>query len=204
MSEKLALVLLFWGLLSLPLAAQQQSYTLAEESSVSVVGTSTMHDWTATSTDIRDEVKLKASLSSLNESLMGSSIGSVSLRIPVKSLDGGRGNIMNDKIRKALKASAYPDILYSMTTGNLGDISPGETGLFSIETMGSLAIAGVEKKVMIQVSGRLMDNKGYFFEGQYKTKMTDFDIEPPSALFGQIQTDDEIIIKFSLTLYPEN
>jgi len=34
--------------------------------------------------------------------------------------------------------------------------------------------------------------------GNEPMKMTDFGIEPPSALFGQIQTKDEIVVVFTL------
>ncbi|MEL6194250.1 MAG: YceI family protein, partial [Bacteroidota bacterium] len=58
-----------------------------------------------------------------------------------------------------------------------------------------------EKEVEISLSGKLLD-QAFTFEGEYAMKMSDFGITPPSAMFGQIQTDDDVLVKFSLVLQP--
>ncbi|MEL6195195.1 MAG: hypothetical protein AAFR66_24265, partial [Bacteroidota bacterium] len=136
MNRKLSLILLLFSFAGMSLLAQQTSYSLDPSSSFSVVGTSTMHDWTATTSDITGEISLENSLSSLENSPEGNAVGSVSLDIPVASLDGGRGKIMNDKIKKALKATEHPSIQYNLSSGTLSEVGTEEAGIFTLSTTG--------------------------------------------------------------------
>jgi hypothetical protein len=38
------------------------------------------------------------------------------------------------------------------------------------------------------------------FAGAYKLNMTEYEMEPPTAMFGQIVTGEEVEIKFDLTV----
>ena len=42
----------------------------------------------------------------------------------------------------------------------------------------------------------------YQVSGAYPMKMTDFGIEPPTALLGTMTTGDDVTINFNLTLSP--
>ena len=202
MTHKLSFFSLLFLLLGSSLWAQQTTYSLDPTSTFSVVGTSTMHDWTATTSEITGEISLENSLSSLENAPEGNSVGSVSLDITVASLDGGRGKIMNDKIKKALKATEHPDIQYNLTSGTISEVATEEAGLFTLLTTGTLSMSGAKKEVEISLAGKLLDNQAFSFEGEYAMKMSEFGITPPSAMFGQIQTDDDVVVKFSLVLQP--
>ena len=110
-------------------------------------------------------------------------------------MDGGRGPSMNKKIKKALKAATYPHVSFTQTEAiHLASKDDGNT---VVNATGSLNIAGVEKVVTIELTATTQENQ-LVFTGKYPMKMSDFDIEPPSAMFGQIETKDDITIEFEL------
>jgi len=61
---------------------------------------------------------------------------------------------------------------------------------------GILSIAGNEQEVEVAVTGQLTAEGQLTFKGSKALKFSDFDIEPPSAMFGQIVCGDEITVHF--------
>ena len=56
-------------------------------------------------------------------------------------------------------------------------------------------MAGKEKDISVDVE--LDEQAGkLIFKGSKKLKMSDFEMTPPSAMFGQIQTHDDITVHF--------
>ena len=71
---------------------------------------------------------------------------------------------------------------------------------FSVDAAGKLTVAGVTKDVAFPVEGKLVSDGKMTFAGAYKLNMTEYDMEPPSAMFGQIVTGEEVEIKFELVV----
>jgi polyisoprenoid-binding protein YceI len=160
---------------SLMIAEAQNTYKVAEGSRAWVEGTSTLKNWKA-------EVQTFDGAITVDEQGV---ISEVMFSFDVNSMDGGRGPDMNAKIYKALKADEYPAITF-VGKGNSGNA-----------VMGTLSLAG--KRQETTVSGTV-DLKGMHVSGEKELKLSDFDIEPPSAMFGQIVCHDDLIIKFDLNL----
>ena len=57
-------------------------------------------------------------------------------------------------------------------------------------------MAGTSKEIEVTVNIQETDTGGLVLQGSKALKMSDFGITPPSALFGQIQTDDAITVHF--------
>jgi hypothetical protein len=54
--------------------------------------------------------------------------------------------------------------------------------------------------VEFPVSGKQLSEDRLSFKGAYKLNMKDYDMTPPSAMFGQIVTGEEVEIRFELVV----
>ncbi len=173
----LLLILSFFG--SMSVVVGQATYTLAEGSRIWVEGTSTLRDWQAEVTNFSGTINTNAT----------GEITKVSLSMDVKTMEGGRGPDMNAKIYKALLAEEYPQMTFE------GEEAASQQG--DVGSMGVLSLAGMKKEIQVSAQGGVSSGQ---LTGKHSLKFSDFNIEPPSALFGQIVCHDEMTIMFDLKL----
>lgn len=176
------------------LTYSQGTYTFPKDSlpSISITGTSTLHGWTVTAGEIMDfpdELAINF--------IEGQTIDSFSFTVQVASLDGGRGASMNGKIQSALQATSSPTIEFRQTQPAVITNSEGQ---WVLNSTGILSMAGKEKTVSVDVQLEQMEG-GVSFKGSKDLKMSDYEMKPPSAMFGQIQTDDAITVHFEFNYY---
>ena len=182
--------------------AQQTSYTLSEESSFSIKGKTNVSDWTITTSEINHEISLENDLKSLEDFPKDKPVGDVTFSIPVNSLSSDGGGIMDDRIKKALKADKHPEIIYLLNRGTLKEITSSKESTFVVHASGQITLAGIKRRVEFPIKGQFMDDGLIKLEGVYDMQMTRFSVKPPSAMYGQIQAEDDISVRFTLTLYP--
>jgi len=168
-----------------PLVYGQQLTVNESNTKVSVDGTSTVHDWTieAEKFDGKADVKIE------NNALQ--SINSLSFNIPVKSLKSGK-SAMDDNTYEALKADDHPVIKYQFRSMDNVSVDGNTT---TMDTKGLLTIGGVSKIVNMKVTAEA--SNGISFKGDITFKMSVFEIDPPTAVFGTIKTGDQITINFN-------
>lgn len=154
-------------------------------SSVSVNGTSTLHDWES----IVELTNAKMTLKSLDER----SIETLEVKIKATSIKSGK-KIMDKLTYEALKAKEHPLITFIFKKG---EIVSDTTKILTLRLQGDLTIAGVTKNVAVLTTINKLKNQTTL-NGEYKLKMTDYGIKPPKALLGTIKTGNEITIKFNL------
>lgn len=185
--------LIFALLLSCTLLAQEK-YVLSEESTMKVTGTSTLHDWEVVSDEVSGsllfEMKGKPKK---NQPLKGSIISS-DLSLKVVSLKSERGETMNGKMHRALLYDEFPEIKFQLTNAILVNQDSIAKGV--------LTLAGKENSVEIEVTLNVTED-AIAVQGSKDFKLSDFDIDPPSAMFGQIETGNEIVIAFDLNYLKE-
>ncbi len=185
------------------LAAQgiaQETFQVQPSSTFSIVGSSNIRDWEAQAGDLSGTVTLSGDFLKKDIPKTGSKIDAVSLKIPVASIDGGRGDIMNGKIRTALQAETHPNVSYQLTSASVTGVSDKAQGIFDLSATGNLTIGGVTRDLTMNLKGQKKADGSYTFFGSKPMKMSQFEIEAPSALFGQLQTEDDIAIRFSLVV----
>ncbi len=156
------------------------------ESTLMIKGTSTLHDW------ISIAEKSKAFIV-LNDK--ETQIEKLNLVVAVASIKNNKGSSMMDKLtREALKESKFPKITYEFINATIID---NQNDILKLKLKGDLTIAGKTKQVLIVALINKMGSN-VTLKGSHKLLMTDFGIDPPTALFGTIKTGDEITIEFSI------
>jgi polyisoprenoid-binding protein YceI len=158
-----------------------------------IKGTSNLHDWESSAYEVRANGTFSLTAGTLK------AIQSLYMEIPVKAIKSTKGSMMDNKTYDALKADANPNIIFKLdkVTG-LG--KRGE--FYDINVVGDLTLAGATHKIDMYVQGKVEGNGNLIFNGSKKLKMTDFNINPPTALLGTLTTGNEVEIAFQVTFKP--
>ncbi|MEL0454661.1 YceI family protein [Flavobacteriaceae bacterium SZ-1-7] len=165
---------------------QAQEFKLNNpESSLKVLGTSSLHDWHVTAEQQSGKINFS--------DIEAGKIESLSVSIVAESLKSGKSS-MDKNTYKALKTDDHKNISFQLT--EVKDVVAKGNGAFSVKTMGNLTIVGTKKSISLDFEMNLVGSK-IKISGDKKIKMTDFNIDPPKALFGTITTGDDITIEFT-------
>jgi len=170
-----------------------QSIYEVKSHSLTVEGTSNLHDWTADVGDVRGVFNLKVD----NGKIMD--IENLSVKIGSQSLKGSRGSVMDTKISEALNSKKHPEISFELRRVN--SITEN-AGVFRLNTTGVLKISGVSKNVNLTATGRIAKGGEIQFSRNTKLKMSDFSVKPPTAMFGALTTGDEITLNYKVVVGP--
>jgi len=121
------------------------------------------------------------------------------LNIVTRNLDcGNRG--MNRDMYKTLQANNHPEISIQLrAVRQLEGYSPMLCDEWvPLLASAYLTIAGKKRIVHLDVQGRQEPGGHYRFLSELTINMTDFGIDPPTALLGLVQVDNEITIHLDL------
>lgn len=162
---------------------------IKKESHVIVKGTSSMHDW---------EMDMKEYTCVINIEKNGTSIAinKASFSGESESLTSGN-SIMDNKTHDALKSEQHPKLSFKIDQSYI--IETVEEN-FNGTVNGTLQLAGVSKNVSIAFSGKKITDDIIQISGSKALRMSDFNIDPPTAMFGALKTGNEIQIEFLITL----
>lgn len=70
----------------------------------------------------------------------------------------------------------------------------------TFETTGQLTIRGVTKSVAVTGGLQPDGNNGWWSEGRAGFRMTDFRLKPPTAAWGAVGTEDQMMLRFRIRL----
>lgn len=167
----------------------QNQYTLAGDHKITIEGTSNVHNW--------EEVAQTASGDGVVQWNQDATfnIQKLNLKVTVKSLKSDKGSIMDNKTYDALKGDDHPYITFKLSS--IKSMVKSGTG-YTVKVNGDLTIAGVTKNVDINGTVYVKENGKLYIETSKSIKMTDFGIDPPTAMMGAMTVGNEITIKFKL------
>jgi polyisoprenoid-binding protein YceI len=168
---------------------QSQEYKLNnQDSKLSVLGTSSIHDW---------EIVANKQSGIINVSHSSDlKINKLKIVIQAESLKSGKGS-MDRNTYKALKTDEFKNIIFLLTeTKSIVDLGDEK---YKVKAHGDLTVSGVTKNVTLDFNLNIKDHT-INLTGEKSFKMTEYNIEPPKALFGTITTGDALIIKFNTIL----
>jgi polyisoprenoid-binding protein YceI len=180
-----SILLLTFLLLSLTSHGQTR-YAQSSTSRISISGTSTIHEWTMTSDkSIYDAV---FETNSQGEPLQ---LVSLVVSVPAESLKSGKGG-MDKNAYSALKTDKHKQIIFQLTSGKID----GKT----IRCHGSLTIAGTTKPIEVEATYTIRSDGSIQCKGSKMLAMREYNVEPPSFMFGSVTTGNEITVSFDVIL----
>lgn len=177
------------------IAYAQDSPVVVSSAKVTVFGTSTVLDWSATTNKAQTRnVKVTRDLPGGDFFWVGviqpGAVESFEVVVPVAALQSDRDEFTAD-MHVALKADVHRDIVFTLARM---EKKPG-----GVMAFGTLQVAGVEKDIVLPLVTTLRDGK-LLVMGSVDLLMTDFGITPPTAMMGVLKTDPKITIAFETVL----
>ena len=167
-----------------------QNFNLNKKaSSVKVEGTSNIHDWEMAAEDFQGNLNVEMKDGQLVK------IKELNFAVVAESLRSGKGG-MDKNTYKALKTDKNKRITYQVQ--NVNNIDCTSSNECKVVTSGYLTIAGTKKAADIIFNAKVSGNS-ITLTGNQTLKMTNFNVDPPTAMFGTITTGDEVTIKFETT-----
>jgi hypothetical protein len=172
-----------------PVWAQQWQLDPESTPKFSITGTSTLSDWEVVCPGVSD---MPTSLS-FDPNKPGK-ITAFGFKVPVETMDGGRGSSMNDKIKTAFVSTENPYVKFEQTKP-ADVIKSGGSGNYTINSTGTLSMAGMDKTITVECAA-VVEGNTLVISGFKNMKFSEFNMTPPSAMFGQIKTHDDIVVNY--------
>lgn len=149
-----------------------------EKSTLKIIGTSSLHDW-----------EMVVEKFDATGEISETQIQNLEVQIEAKSMKSGK-SIMDNKAYDAVQADDYSIIRFSAKTLTIEGTK--------ILGVGELEIA--EKRNEVTFSADIIHNESaeMRLQGELPLKMTDFNIDPPTAMFGTLKTGDEVVISYDI------
>lgn len=177
-------------LFTLPFSNSAVSYSIeVGQSKLTVTGTSSLHPW-----EIElQEMSCNADIEVIENQVV---FNQLIFEAAAESLKSEHGKMMDNKTYKALKSDDYPKIVFTLKeTKSI----PLTNGSFENVLKGELYMAGFRKMIDLKISGSV-ENGLLSLNGEKSLLMTDYNMEPPTALMGTIKTGDEVVIHYAIKL----
>lgn len=167
--------------------ALPRNLNLSKESKLWIDGTSTVKSFSCSASKV--DVSVLAEPGAPASDL----VQSASLVVPVESLDCRNGT-MNGHMKKALKASAHPNITWKLSSYRVEGTNVVMSGL--------LSIAGKENPIDLRATGVADAGGTIRVKGSTKFKMTEYGVKPPSLMLGSMKVGDPVTVSYDLILVP--
>jgi polyisoprenoid-binding protein YceI len=159
------------------------------ETSVTIRGTSSLHEWQMQGTTIAGVIETDPETWKID----GPKSALAKVSIPVASVRSDHDR-MDRIMREALKT---PEITYEMASSSLLKMA-GDS--FVVRTSGKLSIAGMTRDVALDVTVQRSGERRYVLTGQTPIRMTDYGIKPPVAMMGTLKTGNDVTVAFRWVL----
>jgi polyisoprenoid-binding protein YceI len=156
-----------------------------------IQGTSNIHDW-----DMKSDKGYCSSIFDISKAGTLNGVTYLNFTVPAESLKSEH-KAMDKNTYKALNTAKYSSISFTAASVT---IKHNGSNNYSLTARGRLTISNVTKEVVLTANGTMNADKSITYSGTYKLKMTDYNVEPPSAMLGTIKTGDQITVKFNLLL----
>jgi polyisoprenoid-binding protein YceI len=186
-ATKILLLISVWALALQFSVLQAQTFGV-KSYQLKVSGTSSLHEWESTA----EKLDAKGSFVVTNNTL--TDIKEVIVRIPVTAIKSTKGKMMDNKTYEAFKHEKNPNIVFTLTGKTINTASQ------SINVTGNLTMAGVTKSIDMNVKYKLLPGGELQVTGSKKLVMTQFKMDPPTAMMGTIKVGDEVTVTFDVVL----
>ena len=173
----------------------EATYYIDAGSSLSIVGSSNVNKFKCLCTEQFAKSSIQFEPQDGGKILRFSQAG---LYIRSKSLDCGNQQ-MNKDMYKTLRADQHPSIRIELTRAQLQEaqlVSGQDWTTLKAHTQ--LTIAGITKPVLFDVKAKRIASDRIRLTASKDVLMTDFGMEPPTAMLGLVKVNNNICIKMDL------
>jgi hypothetical protein len=169
-------------------------YSIEQGSQLSIQGTTNVNSFECFSKQAFNQQAVQLMVDPVTKAV---TFNRAVLHIKVKELDCDNSK-MNADLCDALNSEAFPNITIKLHDAKL--VNGSITNAWSdVIVNASLKITDQERRIEIRAKAKQVEDGKYRFIANRGLKMTDFGVEPPTALMGLIRVRDEITINFDLT-----
>lgn len=194
---KIAVLMLFSLIFAGEVFAFQSTFVPVDESRLWFEGRSNVNEFEC----LAENYSGQATLPEFNDpaSLLNriTEVLSVQIEIEVDSIECGK-NRMNKDLQEALKADTFPEITFTFQKADLLSRPETQDDAFEVEVHGNLTVAGNTREISFKTNAYYLNDQRVRATGQTTIRMTDFGVEPPTALMGLIRADEELTVHFDL------
>lgn len=167
------------------------NFNLLSKSTIEFRGTSTINTFYFSS------ASLKGNGAFIINNNLDDSTYYADISVYVKSFDSG-SKMLNSDMYEALKYDKHPTINFKLVKINNIEKSGGFKQNFNANITGVLTVAGKSNNMKIDFNIRELSDSTFYLKGNKSISMRDFNVDPPSKLFGLIQVADTLNINFNL------
>ncbi len=158
-------------------------------SSISINGTSNLHDWNTKVEQLKGEFVVSGT----------NVIQTLSVKFPVQNIKSG-DRLMDKKTYETLNSSKNPTISFTLTEPSTALINNNDV---QVTLTGNLTVNGVTKKISFKSSGK-KSSDGYQVSGTVPLKLSEFNMKAPTALLGMLKTGDAVTVKIEVNVPEKN
>ncbi len=168
---------------------------LQPESRLRVAGTSTVRSFQCQATSFDAKIE-SAAAGAVAAVLAGEkAVSAVTVTVPVEKLDC-KNSTMNEHMRKALKASQNPTVVFRVNAYELTRAADA----VAVTLDGTLTLGGVEKPITVIAQAKPGENGTLLVSGTREVRMTEFGLKPPTLMLGTMKVDERIKVGFDVVL----
>jgi hypothetical protein len=122
-------------------------------------------------------------------------VDSASVSVVSAAMDCHNGQ-MTGHMKKALKTTEFDSITFSVKDYAL---TVGDSGT-TVTLDGALTLGGVSKDISITALAKVGPEGTIQLTGKHELNMRDYDLKPPTLMFGRIKVHDKVTVGFDLLL----
>jgi hypothetical protein len=175
-------------------AAQDINMSLQSGYDLRIDGDSNVRSWGADAEKVEGRLVLTDIEEMSLENLTPDNSKEMSLTIHVESLDSGSRGLTRN-MKSYLKEDDHPLITFNLREITGVDIQNGSA---LISAIGIINAAGQDHEVTMNVTATLNGDGSLNFRGEQDLLMTDFGIDPPTAVMGTVRARDEVVISYNV------
>ena len=167
----------------------QTNFSASSGSFVRLSGTSTFKSWEMSASTLESSVSFK-----MDNNNRPIGLNSLSFSVESENLKSSSTGL-NNNAYKALKTDQYPEIRFNARSA---ETIRNNGNKYIIEINGRLTVAGVTKRKTIEVTCEKISNNTFICSGETMLNMTDFNVTPPSFMYGAMKTGEEVTIHYNI------
>jgi len=178
-----------------PVSVSSFSYSILPGSRISILGTTNISEFTCFS----DETSaIKAGAFLFNDVRSTIAFQQTVLNLTTQSLECGN-KAMNHNLYETLNSEKFPFIVIDLRQVTSKNGSPLKlSSKTAMTAQVYISLAGVRRLNQINFTGEQTGSGTYHFTGSHDISFTDYNIDPPSAMFGLVKVSNRITVRFDL------